>query len=95
MISLAADIEQRIECRRLTGRGQHSRRAALKSAYLRRDRVVRRVLEPCVEIAALGKIEQTPHLLDGVVFVGRRLVDRQDARLAVLRCVAALHADRV
>ena len=66
--------------------------AALKVGYLRGDAVVGRILETGVEISGLLQVKEPAHLLARFVFICRALDYRHNARLAVFRSVAGLHA---
>ena len=92
MVARGADIENGEKGRRLTGRGEHGADAALKVGYLRGYAVVCRILETGVEISGLLQIEESAHLLARFVFICRALDYRHNARLAVFRSVAGLHA---
>ena len=92
MVACGADIENGEERRRLAGRSEHRADAALKVGYLSGYAVVCRVLETGVEISGLLQIEEPAHLLARFVFICRALDYRHNARLAVFRSVAGLHA---
>ena len=95
MVAFVADVEQGEEVGCLTGGGEHGSGAAFHFADLGGHGVVRGVLQARVEIPRLGKVEESAHLLARRVFERRRLDDRRCARFAVVRLVAALHADGV
>ena len=92
MVACGADIENGEERRRLAGRGEHRADAALKVGYLRGYAVVCGILETGVEIARFLKVKEPAHLLARFVFICRALDYRHNARLAVFRSIAGLHA---
>ena len=92
MVARSGNVEHCEEVRRLARAGQHSCRAALKLADLRRHVIVRGVLQARVEVARLFQVEQLSHVLRRVVFPRGGLVNRNLARLRVARSITALHA---
>ena len=84
MIACIADVVDGEEVRRLTGRGQDRRNAALERRDLLRNEVVRRVCKPRIEVAGRLQVEEVAHMLRRVVLERRRLVDR-DLPLLLLR----------
>ena len=94
VIARAGDVEHGEEVRRLARRGEHGRRAALQRGDLRGHSVVGGVRQARVEVAGLLQVEQTAHVLRGVVLPRGVLVDGHLARLAVAGTPAALHAGR-
>ena len=92
MVARGADIENGEKGRRLTGRGEHGADAALKVGNLCGDAVVCGILEAGVEIARFLKVKEPAHLLARFVFICRALDYRHNARLAVFRRIAGLHA---
>ena len=94
VISLAQDVEQREEVRRLAGARQHASGTALELGDLCRNGVVGGVLQTGVEISRLLEVEQTTHVLGRIVLPRRRLVDGDLTGLTVAGTIAALHAGR-
>ena len=92
MVAAGGDIEQGEEVGRLTGGGQHGRGATFEGADLRRDEVVRRVLQAGVEVAGSLKVEQLAHVLGRIVLERGGLDDRDHTGLTVFRLVAGLDA---
>ena len=91
VVSLTRDIENREECCRLAGGGQHRCGAAFHRADLSRDHVVGRVLQAGVEIAARLKVKQLAHVFARVIFERGGLNNRDHARIAVFRLVSGLN----
>ena len=91
MVARARDVEDREEGRGLSAGGQHARDAALQIRDLRRDGVVRGVLQAGVEITGRFQVEKLSHFFTGIVLIGRALVDGQDARLPVFGRITALY----
>ena len=92
MIARAGNVEHGEEVRRLARGGEHGRRAPFQRSDLGRHRVVGGVGQTRIEVTGLLQIEQTAHVLGGVVLPGGVLVNRHLARLAVAGPPAALHA---
>ena len=66
--------------------------AAFKFGDFCRNDVVCGILEAGVEIARFLKVKEPAHLLARFVFICRALDYRHNARLAVFRSIAGLHA---
>ena len=94
MVARAHDIEYGKEDRRLPGRGEHRRRAALQRGNARRNGVICRVLQTRVKIAARLKVKELSHLLAALIFERRALDDGDLPRLAVFGIIPRLYASR-
>ena len=92
MVSRLTDVEHGVMVGRLSGGSEHGSHAALQLADLLRHAVVGGILQSGVEIAFLLQIEQPAHLLGGLIFKGRALINGKHARLPVLRLPAGLNA---
>ena len=86
------DVEHGIERSGLARRGQHAGYAAFERSDLRRYRIVGRVLQPGIEVAALFQIEQPGHLFARLVFERGALINRQHAGLAFFGSPSRLNA---
>ena len=87
-----ADVEHRVEVSCLTGTCEHRSHTAFESGDFGSHGVVRRVLQTGVEVAASLQVEQVGHGVAGFILESGALVDGEDARFAVFRLPAALHA---
>ncbi|MPM86765.1 hypothetical protein SDC9_133857 [bioreactor metagenome] len=94
VVARFADVEDREKVRSLAGRGQHRSHAALQGADLGSDGVVGRVLQTGIEISLRLKVEQSPHIVAGVIFKSCALVDRQLAGHAVSGGISFVQALR-
>ena len=92
MIPAGGDVEHGIEIGRLTGGGEHGRRAALQRRDFGCHCVVGGILQPGVEIAAGLQIEELPHVAAGSVFEGGALNDRHLPGFAAAGSIACLYA---
>ena len=87
-----ADVEHRVEVSCLTGTCEHRSHTAFESGDFGSHGVVRRVLQTGVEVATGLQVEQVRHVVGGFVLESGALIDGEDARFAVFRLPAALHA---
>ena len=87
--------EERDHARGLAGAGQHRAHAALERGDALLHVVERRVAQARVKMPAHLQVEQIGHMLRGIELKGRALIDRGDARLAVLRVPPRLNAFRL
>ena len=92
VVAGVADVEDGEEVGRLTGRGQHGRRAALQGRQLGRDIIVGGVLETGVEIAGGLQVKELAHVLGGGVLEGGGLHDGEIAGFPVFGAVARVEA---
>ena len=92
VVARFADVEHRVEVGSLTGTREHRSHTAFESGDLGSHGVVRRVLQTGVEVAASLQVEQVGHGVAGFILESGALVDGEDARFAVFRLPAALHA---
>ena len=90
MVSAGGQVEQGEEVSRLTGGGQHGRRAPLQGADLGGHGVTGGILEPGVKIAAGLQVKELAHVLAGGVLEGGGLDDGDLAGLAAAGGVAPL-----
>ena len=92
MIAAASDVEDREEVRGLTRRGEHGSAATFKLADLRGHKIIRGVLQTCVEVTGFLQVEELAHELARIVFPRGALIDRDLPRLRVAGMIAALNA---
>ena len=75
MVACLADVEDSIEIRCLSARCQHGGYTAFEGGYLGCNGIVRRILQTGVEVTAVFEVEQTRHLLAGIVFESCTLIN--------------------
>ena len=92
MVARLADVEDGIEVGCLTRRGQHSGNTALHCADFCGNSIVGGVLQTGVEIALGFKVEKLSHIVAGVVFKGRALINGELSGFALLRSIAFVYA---
>ena len=92
VVASFADVEHRVEVGCLTGTREHRSHTAFESGDFGSHGVVRRVLQTGVEGATGLQVEQVRHVVGGFVLESGALIDGEDARFAVFRLPAALHA---
>ena len=95
MVAAGRNVEHGVKRSRLTGRGKHCSRAALKLAYFSGYTVAGGVLQARIEISACFQIEKPAHILACIIFKGCALNYRYLPRLAVTRSVSALYANGI
>ena len=81
VVAGVGEVEDREVLCGLTGRQEQRRDAAFQRRDALLDDVLRRVHDPGVDVAGLGKAEQRGGVLGAVERVGRGLVDRQRPRV--------------
>ena len=86
------DVEDGKEGGRLPGRGDQRADAAFERGDLVFDAFEGGVAQARVEMAGHFEVEQLAEDFGGIVLEGRALEDGQDARVAVFRLPAGLHA---
>ena len=87
------DVADSKEYGGLTRRGKHCAYTAFQSGNLGSYSLRRGILQPCIEKSGLLEVKQPGHLLGSIVFESCTLIDRQYARLSVLRLPTALHTE--
>ena len=91
VVACICNIENREEVGGLARGCQHACSTALHSGDLGCDKVIRRVLQTSVEIAARLKVKELCHIRAGVVLECRALINRDLSRLTVLRTITTLN----
>ncbi len=92
MVPRLTNIKYCIIIRCLSRRGKHGCHAALQFADFLCHRVIGRVLEPGIKVPAVFQVEQSAHLVAGIILKCRALVNRQDPWLPFLWAPARLDA---
>ena len=92
MIACLADVEDGIEIRCLSARCQHGGYTAFEGGYLGGNGIVRRILQTGVEVTAVFEVEQTRHLLAGIVFESCTLINGEYAGFSLFRSPPCLYA---
>ena len=90
MVSIFTDIEDGIIVGCLPGRGQHRRCAAFELTDFLCHKVIRRILQPGIEISAVLQIKEPAHLVACIVFECRALINRQHPGFSFLWLPAGL-----
>ena len=86
------DVEHGQQVRRLTGGGEHRAHAAFQRGNFIFHHLYGGVGNARIHVAGHRQVEQLAQMLGGIVFIGRALVDGQNAGLAVFRLIARLDA---
>ena len=95
MVASLADIEDSVEVGCLSAAGQHGAHAAFQCSNLLSNRIVGGIGQTGIEVTAVFQVEQTGHLLAGIVFECCTLIDGQLLRFALCRLPSAVNADRL
>ena len=95
MVAGSGKIKYGEKGRSLSGTGQHRRASAFQSRDLRRHHVVRRVLQPGIEISACLQVKQLPHVFAGIILKSCALDNRNHPGFPVFRRVAGFYAFRL
>ena len=87
-----ADIEHRDHTSRLPGGGQHGAYAPFQIGNFLLNRFQRGIAQPGIKMPAFLQIKESAHCFSRVVLKGGALINREDARLSILRLPARLDA---
>ena len=93
VVASLADVEHGVEVGSLTAAGQHSTHTTFEGSNLLGHHVVGRVGQTSVKIAGILQVEETSHLLAGVILEGSALIDGQLLRFTLGWFPSAMHAD--
>ena len=93
MVASLTDVENGIEVSRLSAGSQHSTYTAFEGCNLLGHHIVRGVGQTGVEIATIFQVEETSHLLAGVVLERGALIDGELLWLALRWFPSAMNAD--
>ena len=93
VIASLADIEDSIEVGSLTAGGQHSAHTTFQCCNLLGYSIVGGIGQTGIEVTAVLQVEQTGHLLAGIVFECCTLIDGQLLRFALCRLPSAVDAN--
>ena len=94
MVSRRTEVQDGVKVRCLSRRGEHRGDTSFERGDFGRYRIVGRILQTCIEVAAFFEVEQAGHLVARFVFERGALVDRKHARLPFFRRPARLYAQR-
>ncbi len=92
MVASLTDIENRIIIGCLSRRSKHCRHSPLQLANLFCYRVIGGILQTGIKISAVFQIKQSSHLVTGIIFKSRALINRQHPRFSPPGMPARLNA---